>query len=126
MRRISARGFFALAVVSTAVAASAQAPPKAPAQNPTGREVPSKPKPAAPASRTRPTSPVTTLDVVVTDPAGKPVEGALVVAIPVQGAYRPFGGVAPDKVRSTLTGREGKAKLESLSPGPWTVGVHAR
>ena len=105
---------------------SAQTPPKVPAQKPTAQAVPTKPKPAPPASRTKPTSPVTTLDAVVTDPAGKPVEGAFVVAIPVEGPYRPSGGLAPDKVRSTLTGREGKAKLESLPPGPWTVGVHAR
>ena len=48
------------------------------------------------------------------------------MALPSQGAYRPFGGLAPEKVRSTLTGREGKAKLESLPPGPWNVTVHAR
>ena len=34
--------------------------------------------------------------------------------------------IAPEKVRSTLTGREGKARLESLPPGPWNVTVHAR
>ena len=48
------------------------------------------------------------------------------MAVPVQGAYRSFGGLAPEKVRSTVTGREGKAKLESLPPGPWNVTVHAR
>ena len=48
------------------------------------------------------------------------------MALPVQGAYRPFGGLATEKVRSTLTGAEGKAKLESLPPGPWNVTVHAR
>ncbi len=70
--------------------------------------------------------PVTSLEVAVTDPAGKPVEGAFVMAVPVQGAYRSFGGLAPEKVRSTVTGREGKATLESLPPGPWNVTVHAR
>ena len=39
------------------------------------------------------------------------------MAVPSQGAYRPFGALAPEKVRSTLTGREGKAKLESLPAG---------
>jgi protocatechuate 3,4-dioxygenase beta subunit len=63
---------------------------------------------------------------VVTDPTGKPVEGAFVIVVPVQGGHLPFGGLATEKIRSTLTGREGKARLESLPPGPWTVGVHAR
>ena len=49
------------------------------------------------------------------------------MALPGPGArYRPYGAIAPEKVRSTLTGREGKAKLESLPPGPWNVTVHAR
>ena len=47
-------------------------------------------------------------------------------AVPVQGAYRAFGALASEKVRSTVTGREGKAKLESLPRGPWNVSVHAR
>ena len=48
------------------------------------------------------------------------------MALPSRGAFRPFGGIAPEKVRSTLTGREGKARLESLPPGPWNLTVHAR
>ena len=48
------------------------------------------------------------------------------MAVPVQGAYRSFGGLDSEKVRSTVTGREGKARLESLPPGPWNVTVHAR
>jgi hypothetical protein len=47
------------------------------------------------------------------------------MAVPSQGAYRSFGGLAPEKVRSTLTGRAGRARLESLPPGPWNVTVHA-
>ena len=66
-------------------------------------------------------APVTSLDITVSDPAGKPVEGAFVLALPVTGAYLPFGGLAADKIRSTVTGREGKARLESLPPGPWDV-----
>ena len=111
----------ALAVVF-ALLASAQtqtppppvAPPKPPVSSPTARA-----RKAAP-------PPITSLDITVTDPAGKPVEGAFVMAVPSQGAYRSFGGLAPEKVRSTLTGREGKAMLESLPPGPWNVTVHAR
>ncbi len=100
--------------------AGAQVPPKpaAAAQTPVSSPARKAPKPAPP--------PVTRLDVVVTDPAGRPVEGAFVMAVPVQGAYRSFGGLAPEKVRSTVTGREGKARLESLPPGPWNVTVHAR
>ena len=67
------------------------APPKAPASAPT-RKAPKTPP-----------SPVTSLDVTVTDPTGRPVEGAFVMALPTQGAYRPYGGIAPEKVRSTLT-----------------------
>jgi len=90
------------------------APPKAPASAPT-RKAPKTPP-----------SPVTSLDVTVTDPTGRPVEGAFVMALPTQGAYRPYGGIAPEKVRSTLTGRAGKAKLEGLPAGPWNVTVYAR
>ena len=99
-------------------AAGAQSPPKPAAKPPASAPARKAPKPAPPL--------VTSLEVTVADPAGKPVEGAFVMAVPVQGAYRPFGGLAPEKVRSTVTGREGKAKLESLPPGPWNVTVHAR
>ncbi len=90
------------------------APPKAPAS-----------APAPKAAKTAP-PPVTSLDVTVTDLAGKPVEGAVVIALPAQGADRTYGGIADEKARSTVSGREGKAKLDSLPPGPWNVTVHAR
>ena len=100
--------------------AGAQAPPKPAdaAKTPASSSARKASKPVPP--------PVTSLDVAVIDPAGKPVEGAFVMAVPVQGAYRSIGGLEPEKVRSTVTGREGKAKLESLPPGPWNVTVHAR
>jgi len=100
----------------------------APTQSPPQPVTPPKAPSSAPARKApkAPPRPVTSLDVTVTDSAGKPVEGAFVMALPTQGAYRPYGGIAPEKVRSTLTGREGKAKLESLPPGPWNVTVHAR
>ena len=109
-------GLVPLLAISLALVASAetQPPPKAVGPAP-ARKAPKAPPP-----------PVTSLDVTVTDPAGKPVEGAFVMALPTQGAYRPYGGIAPEKVRSTITGREGKAKLESLPPGPWNVTVYAR
>jgi hypothetical protein len=119
MNRNALRGGAALLAALLALIASAQtpsppaAPPKAQAPLP-ARKVP------------KPPPPVTSLDVTVTDPAGKPVEGAFVLAVPTQGAVRPFGGFATEKMRSTLTGREGKAKLESLPPGPWNVIVQAR
>ena len=87
-------------------AAAAGRAAKTPVSSPAG----SAPKPAPP--------PITSLEVAVTDPAGKPVEGAFVMAVPLQGAYRSIGGLAPEKVRSTVTGREGKAKLDSPPPGP--------
>ena len=69
---------------------------------------------------------VTSLDITVTDPTGQPIEGAFVLAVPVTGASMPSGDLAADKIRSTLTGREGKARLESLPPGPWNVRVQRR
>ena len=110
-----------LSLVLALVACGQAQPPSKPAE---GRKTPA----FVTAGKTpkAPPPPVTSLDVTVTDPTGKPVEGAFVMALPTQGAYRPYGGIAPEKVRSTITGREGRAKLESLPPGPWNVTVHAR
>jgi hypothetical protein len=76
MHRHSSRGFFALLAVSLALVASAQAPPTPKSTSPPKPKAPARarkdPKAAAP--------PVTTLDVAVTDVAGKPVEGAFVIA----------------------------------------------
>ena len=121
MHRHSPRGFFALLAVSFALGAPAGAQTATPPATPKVTAAP----PARKAPKAPP-PPVTSLDVTVTDPAGKPVAGALVMALPAQGAYRPFGGLAMEKIRSTLTGAEGRAKLESLPPGPWNVRVHAR
>ena len=136
MRRDSSRGSFALFAVafvvfavSIALAGSAQAPATPPAEKPTsaGQGVASKTNAAAPAGKTKPaTAPITTLDLAVTDTAAKPVEGAFVMALPVRGGYRPSGELATDKARTTVTGRDGRAKLESLPPGPWNVSIHAR
>jgi protocatechuate 3,4-dioxygenase beta subunit len=120
MNRQSLRVGAALVAALLPLVASAQAPlpPKA--------ATPAKAKPSVPATRPKAPPPVTSLDVAVTDPSGKPVEGAVVVAVPTRGAYRPIVGLAAEKVRSTLTGRDGKAKLESLPTGPWNVTVRAR
>ena len=121
MNRRSREGCAALLAALLALVASAQTP------SPTAPAVPAKAKAPAPARKVpKPPPTVTILDVTVTDPAGKPIEGAFVLALPAEGAYRPFGGLATEKVRSTLTGREGKARLESLPPGPWNVVVQAR
>ena len=77
---------------------------------------PTPPLPAAAAS----------LDVTVTDPAGRPFEGAFVTAFPSTGASGPAGGPQAGTERHAVTGREGRARLEALPPGPWTVTVHGR
>ena len=75
----------------------------------------------------RPTGAATTsIEVSVSDPSGKPFAGALVVAMPSEGAYGPWGALLPEKTRSALTSPDGKARLESMPGGPWTVTVHAR
>ena len=94
------------------------------ATSPTG--VPSAAAAAAAApKRPAPPEPVRALEVVVRDPAGQPVAGAVVVATPSSGAWLPFGGVARDTVRATVTGASGRALLEALPPGPWTLVVQA-
>jgi protocatechuate 3,4-dioxygenase beta subunit len=110
-----------LSLVLALVACSQAQAPSKPAE---GRKAPA--SVTARKAPKAPPPPVTSLDVTVADPAGKPVEGAFVLALPTQGAYRPYGGIAPEKVRSTLTSREGKAKLEGLPTGPWNVTVYAR
>ncbi len=120
MNRHLLRGCATVLAALLPLAATAEAQPPAKPAAPAKAGAPERKAPKAPPP------PVTSLDVAVTDGAGKPVGGAFVMALPVQRAYRPFGGIAPEKVRSTLTGREGKARLESLPPGPWNVTVHAR
>jgi hypothetical protein len=94
-----------------------QAPPK---------PAPAKPAPAAPTRSAAKAPPITTLVLTVTGPAGKPVEGAVVVVVPVVGAFLPSGSVSSEKLRSAVTGREGGARLDALPPGPWHVTVKAR
>ena len=72
-----------------------------------------------------PPPPATSLEVAVTDPAGGPVEGAFVWPCRAGGLpllRRARAGKGP------LDGHrpEGKARLESLPPGPWNVTVYAR
>jgi protocatechuate 3,4-dioxygenase beta subunit len=83
------------------------------------------PPAASPAKRFPPAA-AASLDVLVSDAAGKPVEGAFVMAVPSVGGYGRWGVLVADRMRSTLTSREGRARLESLPAGPWRVTVHAR
>jgi len=109
---VTKRGLLAAsALVLVAATAIAQKPAAAPG--------PAKAKRALP-------PPVTSLDVSVTGPAGKPIEGAFVAALPVEGAYSVAGVLVASRFRSSVSGREGKAKLESLPAAPWNVTVHAR
>jgi len=63
--------------------------------------------------------------VTVVDPTGRPVEGAVVLATPVFGAW--VGAqLQADKVRSALTDKAGRATLERLPAAPWAVEAHAR
>ena len=75
---------------------------------------------------TAPPAAATWLDITVADAAGRPFEGAFVMASPSVGASRAAGELAPEKVRHTVTGRDGRARLEALPPGPWTLTIHAR
>jgi len=109
-------GAVALACLLAATAAAADTRARA------GGATAGKP-PAAPAGKTPPAP--TALDVVVTDAAGKPVEGAFVMALPSVGAYR-WGQLVADRLRASVTDRDGRAKLETLAPPPWSVEVHAR
>jgi protocatechuate 3,4-dioxygenase beta subunit len=64
------------------------------------------------------------LEVVVTERGGAPLEGALVTAFPEASA--PRAALLPREARSVFTGRDGRARLDRLPPGPWRVRVHAR
>lgn len=107
-----------------AALAAAQAPP-ASIPKPAQAASPAKPTPP-PASRRPATPPPARLDVLVLDPAGRPVEGAFVAVVPVTGAHRPSGQIAPEKTRTGFTSTDGRVRLEALPPGPWNAWVSAR
>jgi protocatechuate 3,4-dioxygenase beta subunit len=120
-------GVVALSLAATTAWPQGSPPPTTP--SPSTPKAPSSPPGKAAAGKSPPKKPppVTRLEVAVADPQGHPVEGAFVLVRPVFGAFRPFGGgLDPAKLRSTVTGRDGKARLESLPPGPWDVTVRAR
>jgi hypothetical protein len=74
-----------------------------------------------------PTAPrATSLDVSVADVAGQPLEGAFVMAIPSTDVSRTTSGLQPGKLRHAVTGPDGRARIEVLPPGPWTVTAHRR
>jgi protocatechuate 3,4-dioxygenase beta subunit len=80
--------------------------------------------PKPPPRPSRPPSP-STLDVTVLDPAGKPVEGAFVTALPAFGAYT-GAELQAGKLRSAITDKDGRARLDRMPRGPWSVTVRAR
>ncbi len=102
-----------------AALAVAQAPPASKSVPPPAPGPAAKARPSAP-------SPPTRLDVLVVDPAGRPVEGAFVAVAPVTGAYRPGGEIAPEKARTGFTSADGRVRLEALPPGPWNAWVSAK
>lgn len=79
-------------------------------------------KPGRPALR--PASP-SIVDVTVLDQSGRPVEGALVTALPSVGAYDGMQ-LRVEKFRSGVTAKDGRVRLERLPAGPWSVAVRAR
>ena len=125
-------GAFAAGVLLAAAAeAFSQAPPAGtapPAESPAPAQTP---KPvAATRARARAARPVqppspSTLDVTVLDPAGKPVEGAFVLAMPSVGAWAGID-LLTAKLRSGVSGGDGRARLERMPKAPWQVSVRAR
>jgi protocatechuate 3,4-dioxygenase beta subunit len=118
MRRLlSSRSSLAI-VALLAAAAAAGEPPKAPATAPPAASAKPAPRPSLPQSPS-------TLAVTVLDPVGKPVEGAFVMALPVLGAY--IGAeLQAGKLRSAITDKDGRAGLDRMPRGPWSVTVRAR
>ena len=90
-----------------------------------GKPATQKPSPATPV---RPAvAPVpSTLEVTVLDAAGRPVQGALVLAYASVGAFTPSGQMSSERRRSALTGSDGRARLEPMPRPPWNVSVSAR
>ena len=118
--RLFLLGRFWLAMIALVAAGAARGsePPKPPPDASAAAKDTPAPRPAPPA-------PSSTLDVTVLDPAEKPVEGAFVTAQPVVGAYVGMN-LQAGKVRSAVTGKDGRARLERMPRGPWRVSAHAR
>ena len=113
--RLFLLGRFWLAMIALVAAGAARGsePPKPPPDASAAAKDTPAPRPAPPA-------PSSTLDVTVLDPAEKPVEGAFVTAQPVVGAYVGMN-LQAGKVRSAVTGKDGRARLERMPRGPWRV-----
>jgi len=106
-----------LVVLTTAAAlASAQAPATAPASPAPDKAL--TPKPASGAARPARAKPSSTLEVVVQDPRGQPVAGALVAI----GSGREL----LPRPHSGRTDAEGRVRLEKLPRPPWDVAIQAR
>lgn len=128
------RGLLVVAATTAALSSIVRVAPALP-----GGQAASAPQAAAPAvaapvgekskgpasqARPRPASP-SKLEVAVVDPAGRPVEGAVVLATPVYGAWA-GAQLRTEKVRSAVTDKSGRATLEHLPRAPWAVEAHAR
>lgn len=101
------------------LATQPQAAPASPASAESSQKAPPPvPSPAASPKAQGPKTPATTLEVVVQDPRGRPVAGAL-VSIAVGRELLP-------RMLSARTDAEGRARLDGLSRPPWDVAVQAR
>lgn len=116
MRRFLASLLLATAAILAAGGAPAGEPPKSTPAAPAAAKVKASPRSAS--------SP-TILDVTVLDPAGKPVDGAFVMALPELGAYVGTQ-LQAENVRSAVTGKDGRAHLERMPRGPWSVTAFGR
>ena len=111
--------------LNAAIAVAGGEPPKAPPVKAAPRPSTGEAKPLRPVARpVQPVSPPT-LEVTVVDAAGKPIEGAFVMATPSVGAYVGVQ-LQTDKLRSAIAGKDGRARLERMPRAPWEVAVRAR
>ncbi len=117
---------FSVAIAAAGLHAGSQEPatprapgPVAPARDSIAAKQPRPlPKPARPVA-------APTLDVTVLDTAGRPIQGAVVSALPSVGGYDGMQ-LRVEKLRSGITGPDGRARLERMPAGPWAVTVRAR
>ncbi len=110
--------------VGSLAAGQGQAPPATTRSEATQQPAPAG-KPGRPAPRRAQPAMPSTLEVTVVGPTSQPVEGAFVMALPAVGAY--FGmQLQVEKLRSGITGKDGRVRLEQMPTGPWSVTVQAR
>jgi protocatechuate 3,4-dioxygenase beta subunit len=117
---------FTVAIAAAGLHASPQEPatPREPAAGapPRGSSAAKQARPSPQSAR-----PVAapTLDVTVVDTAGRPIQGAVVSALPSVGGYNGMQ-LRVEKLRSGISNQDGHARLERIPVGPWVVTVRAR